>query len=116
MAPGTSDRTCVDIGHLLATGRWHTVLDGRGGEVPVVDVRAGDFLVGNLYNLLGTGTLGSPDFVAKLYWVPLDSTVAKTAVLDVTVERVDQHAGPPEHVRFGGDGAYSGSPGTCQGV
>ena len=109
-APGTPDHSCVDVDRLRATRSWHTVADGRGGEVPVLDVRAGDFVVGNLYQPSGTGTVGGPDFVAKLYWVPVDPNVAKTATLDLTVEGVDITGGV-RHLQVGGDGAYSGNPG-----
>ena len=58
-------------------------------------------MAGNLYELSGVGERGGPDFVVKIWWIPLDPEVAHTTDLTVTVALIDEPDRAPTVTQFG---------------
>lgn len=101
-APGTGERSCVDVEQLDPEGDGVPL--GVGDPGPAV--RSGEILAGPLGDLVGVGQPGDPDFRAKIYWVPLDPEIAETEELVVTVEYLGVEEVAPTELRLGG--AHSG--------
>jgi hypothetical protein len=105
--PGTADHQCVDVDDLRARHAWRTVPEPNGQTASVLDVRSGEIVAGNFYDLSGTDHPGDPAFSAKIYWIPLDPTIAKTNPLTLTITDLDNTSTPATTLHLGGDGTAS---------
>ena len=97
---------CID----LAKAPMTTVVQQDGSSTVVIEAVSGDLRVGNFGILAQSQRDPTGAIEAKLYWIPTDVEIAKTARLTVTVaERADLSRIESTQV-FGGDGNWSRIP------
>jgi hypothetical protein len=89
-SPLTSSEDCVNVDEQLALGAWVESEGPDGAISRVLDLESGQIRAGNFYDLSGEGKPGDPDFVAKIYWAPLDPEIAEDHPLLVRVENLDR--------------------------